>query len=110
MLILPPGHAQAPTLPRRFSRREKWMVGGVLASVVVLVVVVVIAISSAGRSSANGCIDVTIPYSLGGQEVYACGVHARSTCASVGSSGGFTGAAGRAVAAECRKAGLPVGR
>jgi hypothetical protein len=109
VLILPPGHAQAVTLRRRFSRREKWLVGGVLAGVAVLVTIVIVAISSAGHTSARGCVDVTIPYSLGGQEIYACGARARSICGSVGSAGGFTGPAGRAVATECRKAGLPVG-
>ena len=109
VLILPPGHAQAPTLARRFSRREKWMVGSVLASVAVLTAIVIFAVSSGGHSSARGCVDVTIPYSLGGQEIYKCGAQARLLCASVGSPTGFTGAAGRAVAAECRKAGVPVG-
>ena len=86
------------------------MVGGVLASVAILVVILLVAVSSGGRSSSGGCVDVTIPYSLGGQEIYACGVQARSMCASVDNPRGFTGAAGRAVASQCRKAGLPVGR
>jgi hypothetical protein len=85
------------------------MVGGVLASVAILAVAVVLAVSSGSHITSKGCVDVTIPYSLGGQEIYECGARARSLCASVGSAGGFSGTAGGAVAAECRKAGLPVG-
>ena len=80
-----------------------------LGTVAALAVAVVIAIAMAGHSSANGCVDVNIPYSTGGQEFYRCGAAARAMCGSVGVPGGFTGAAGRAVATECRKAGLAVG-
>lgn len=85
------------------------MIGGVLIVCAALAAVVVVAIVASGHSTARGCIDVTIPYSVGGQELYRCGAAARRTCASVGSSGGFSGRAGRAVAVQCRKAGLPVG-
>ena len=81
-----------------------------LAVAAALTVAVVVALATAGHSSGDGCIDVTIPYSIGGQEFYRCGVAARSTCRSVGTPGGFVDGAGRAVAAECRKAGLPVGK
>lgn len=73
-----------------------------------LVAAVVIALLSAGHSSGHGCVDVTIPYSVGGQEFYRCGPAARRMCASVGAPDGYTGRAGQAVAVECRKAGLPV--
>jgi hypothetical protein len=109
VLILPPGHAQTVLIARRFTKREKWMVGGVLGVVLALAVVVLIAVSSGGRATGNGCVDVTVPYSLGGQELYACGARAKSMCRSVGAPGGFTGAAARDVATQCRKAGLPVG-
>jgi hypothetical protein len=68
-----------------------------------------VAVLTTGHSTGNGCIDVTIPYSIGGQEFYRCGEAARTTCRSVDTPGGFVGPAGRAVAAECRKVGLPVG-
>jgi hypothetical protein len=70
---------------------------------------VVVALATGGRSTGNGCIDVNLPYSIGGQEVYRCGAAARSVCAAVGTPEGFTGAPGRAVAAQCRKVSLPVG-
>ena len=109
MLILPPGHAQTVAARRTLNVREKWILGSVGALVAALIVVVAIAVATAGHSSGNGCIDVTIPYSIGGQEFYRCGAAARRTCSSVGTPGGFVARAGRAVAAECRKAGLPAG-
>jgi hypothetical protein len=109
MLILPPGHAQAVRTPRSIRTREKWMIGGLLGTVAAIIVAVVIAVASAGHHSANGCVDVTIPYSIGGQEFYKCGAAARAMCAQVGVPGGFSGAPARAVATECRKAGLAVG-
>ena len=75
-----------------------------------LVVVVVVAVATAGHSTGGNCIDVTIPYSIGGQEIYQCGPAARQTCGSVGQPGGFVGRAGQAVAGECRKVGFTVGR
>jgi hypothetical protein len=74
-----------------------------------LAVAVVVALLTAGHSTGGNCIDVTIPYSVGGQEFYRCGPEARRTCHSVDRAGGFAGRAGQAVAAECRKVGFPVG-
>ena len=107
MLILPPGHAGAIATPRRLGRREKWMVGGVLALVAVGIVVILISLGSGGRAAASGCIDVKAPGATGAVELYRCGADARSLCSSSGSVGG---AFGRAVASECRRAGIPVSR
>lgn len=85
------------------------MLAGVLGVVAVLAVVVVVSLAAGGHSTGNGCIDVNISSSLGNQEFYRCGAGARSMCASVDASGGFMGLAGREIAAQCRKAGLPVG-
>jgi hypothetical protein len=85
------------------------LIRGVLAATVVLAVVVGVAIATAGHSTGGDCIDVTIPYSVGGQEFYQCGAVARRTCRSVGQPGGFVGRAGQAVAVECRKVGFAVG-
>jgi hypothetical protein len=108
VLILPPGHAQAIAARRRLSRREKWMVGGVLGAAAAVLVVLVISLGSAGRSSGHGCIYATIAGVLGAQEVYQCGADARATCASVAAPGAFGAQARQTIAAECRKAGLPV--
>jgi hypothetical protein len=109
MLILPPGHAEQVRAPLRGGLRERWMlwIGGALT--VALTVVAVIAITTSGRSSGKGCVDVTIPYALGGQEIYKCGQAARTFCISSGQPGGFTGTAGHAVQVQCRKAGLAFG-
>jgi hypothetical protein len=105
MLIMPPGHAQQVRAPLR----ARWM--QVLGAVVTLAVVAVavIAITTKGHSSGNGCVDVVIPYSVGGQELYQCGAKARALCAGVDTPNGFSGTAGQAVAGQCRKAGLRVG-
>ncbi len=85
------------------------MVGGVLGTIAVLAVVLVISFASSGPSSKSGCIYATIPAATGAQQVHQCGAAARSTCASAKTPGAFTPQAAEAVAAECRKAGLPVG-
>lgn len=109
MLILPPGHAQSIRVRRSLSARERWSLSVALGAVAALAVAVVLAVSTSGHSTSHGCIDVTIPYSVGGQEFYRCGAGARAMCARVGVSGGYTGRAGQAVAEQCRRAGLPVG-
>jgi hypothetical protein len=109
VLILPPGHGKAVAVTPTLSAREKWILSAVGGVVAALIAVVVIALATAGHSSGGGCIDVTIPYSIGGQEFYKCGAAARTMCAQVGQPSGFSGPAGQAVATECRKAGLPVG-
>jgi hypothetical protein len=86
------------------------MVSAVLGTAVAVIVVLVISLGSSGRSSAHGCIYATIAGVLGAQEVYQCGADARATCASVRTPGAFGAQAAQTIAAECRKAGLPVGR
>ena len=67
------------------------------------------AVRNRRHSTGGNCIAVTIPDSIGGQEVYQSGAAARSTCRAVDQPGGFDGRAGNAVAAQCRKVGFPVG-
>jgi hypothetical protein len=86
------------------------MLGGVLGASAALLVAVVIAFGTGGRGSAHGCIHAVIPAATGAQEINQCGGAARATCASAAKSEGFTAAAARVVAAECRKAGLDVAR
>jgi hypothetical protein len=108
VLILPPGHAQEISSRRSLSAREKWMVGGVLAMVAAVILILLISIGSTGKTSAHGCIYATIPGAVGAQEVNECGADARATCQSVGTPGAFTAQAARAIAVQCRKAGLAV--
>ena len=109
MLILPPDRARTIAVQRRFSVREKWILGTVLVGVAALVVAVVISIGASGHRTGNGCVDVTFPIAIGGQELYECGAKARELCASAASSAGLSAVEDRAVAVQCRKAGLPVG-
>jgi hypothetical protein len=109
VLILPPGHADALATRRRLSRRERWMVGGVLGTIAALAAVLVIALASGGPSSSHGCIYATIPAATGAQQVNECGATARETCRSVYAPGAFTAQAAGTIASECRKAELPVG-
>ena len=109
MLILPPGHAQAIREPRTFRAREKAMIGGVLALAAALAVAVIVSLGSAERQSGHGCISVGLAYSTGGDKIFRCGTTARAMCAGVNTPNGIKGASGRAMAGECRKAGLTVG-
>jgi hypothetical protein len=110
MLILPPGHAEALRGRRGLSRRERWMIGGVLATVAAVAVALAISLGTAGPSSAHGCIHATIPGVVGAVPVNECGAAARSTCSTVHARGAYAPGAARTIAAECRKAGLPVSR
>lgn len=110
MLILPPGHTEAARTARPLSSRERSILTGVLALAAAIAVAVVIALASAGKSSSHGCIYATIPGAIGAGQVSQCGAAARSTCATVYRPGAYVPASARTIAAECRKAGLPVGR
>jgi hypothetical protein len=110
VLILPPGHAESIRVRRTLSVREKRLLALVLALLAILAVALVIALSTAGRSSANGCIYVTIPSATGAQQINQCGVTARDTCASVLMPGAYSPHSAQTIRAACREAGLPVGR
>jgi hypothetical protein len=109
-MVLPPGHAQVIAGPRRLTTREKRLIAGVLTVVAAIVLALVISIATAGTASGRGCIHTTIPGAVGAQEIDQCGAQARATCQTAGRPGSFTAASARVVAAQCRKAGLPVGR
>ena len=94
---------------RSLQRREKVLVRGVGAvATIVLTIVLIVSLTHADRRSGHGCIAVSLAYSMGGTQDDACGSRARSLCSWVGRPG-LRGAAGRDVAAACRRAGLPVG-
>ena len=103
LLIMP---SETATL-RRLSKREKWMVGGVLGMVAVIAAFLVISFTSSGPTSRNGCIYATVPGAVGAQQIHECGATARATCQSVHVA--YTPQAAQTIAVACRKAGLPVG-
>jgi hypothetical protein len=110
VLILPPGHAAKQTRPLvPLALRERRLIVVIAALGAVLVAVTVIALATSGHKSGNGCVDLKLPYSTGGSEIYQCGSSARTTCVNLGGPHGITGLTRDAVATECRKAGLPVG-
>lgn len=86
------------------------MIGTVLVTVGALAIVLVIALSTTGPTSSHGCIYATIPAATGAQQIHQCGAAARAVCESSQAPGEFTRSAARTIAAECRAAGLPVGR
>jgi hypothetical protein len=104
---LPEGHWQERS-SRRTSRRERWLIGGVLALSAILAVVVVISFTSHQRKSQHGCIDVSAATVIGGSELYRCGAAARGLCTAATGSGSDNISFRRALAGACRKAGLPV--
>ena len=106
---LPSGHAHTLQSRRSLTRREQWIIGGVLATVAAIVIALVISIGTAGPSSAHGCIYATIPGPVGAVQVNECGRNAASTCSTVGAPGAYAPGAARTIAAQCRKAGLRVG-
>ncbi len=110
MLIIPPGHWQEVSQPRRFGRREKglmWLGMGLLTAIAVAVV---ISFTSVQRTSGNGCVDVSAATVIGGSELYRCGSAARDLCTTPGGSSTSNLAFRQALAEACRKAGLPVPR
>jgi hypothetical protein len=110
LMIMPTGHAEAAGVRRRLSRREKWMIGGVLGVVAAVAVALAISLGTAGQASGHGCIRATIPGVVGAVQVNECGAAARSTCSQVNAPGAYAPGAARTIAAECRKAGLAVSR
>jgi hypothetical protein len=102
-MVMPPDHA----VLRRLSKREKWMVGGVLGVVAAIAVVLVISFASSAPNSGNGCIYATVPGPVGAQQINECGASARATCQSVHAA--YAPQAAQTIATACRKAGLPVG-
>lgn len=105
---LTPDH-QRQTVPlRRLSVRERWLVRIMAGVTALIAVAVVIAIATSGPSSANGCVHAIFPGPVGAEQVNQCGSQARSLCATLSSSTQYGAEARRTIAAECRKAGLPV--
>jgi hypothetical protein len=88
--------------PLRWGRREKALVGSLLAIVVLGLVGLGVYALSSGSPARRDCIDVTFASTLGGAELKGCGPRARAICA----SGSFPHIEADLQAA-CSRAGLP---
>lgn len=98
---------------KRLSQPLQWTRTGRLAvaAVVLLILVagvVAAVVGSSGSSARPGCLEVTVPSTLGGAVVRQCGTTARDTCAQPARNPGL--AANGALREACRHAGLPYGR
>jgi hypothetical protein len=88
--------------PLRWGRREKALVGTLIAVVVLALAGLGVYALSGGAPARRDCIDVTFASTLGGAELKGCGGHARAICA----SGAFPHIEADLQAA-CARAGLP---
>jgi hypothetical protein len=87
--------------PLRWGRREKTVVGAVLACVVLALAGLGVYALTSGSRAARNCVDVTFASTLGAATAHACGERARAVCA----SGGFGGSEAD-LRAACRRAGF----
>jgi hypothetical protein len=88
--------------PLRWGRREKTIVGTVLALAAATVVALIVFAASSGAPARADCIDLTFPSTLGAGYVRGCGAKARTICA----SGAYRGSFGQEMRAACEHAGF----
>jgi len=87
--------------PLRWGRREKAIVGALLAIVAATAIALVVYGASSGGPARADCIDLSFPSTLGAAEVSGCGERARRVCA----SGAYRGIAAE-MRAACEHAGF----
>jgi len=97
-------HEQSRRLsqPLRWGRREKTIVGVLLACVVLAAVGLGVFALSSGSPGRKDCISVTFASTLGGGLRHACGAEARTLCASPAAYRTY----GPQLADACRSAGF----
>jgi hypothetical protein len=88
--------------PLRWGRREKGVVGALVAVVVVALLALGVYAFSSGSPARKDCVSVTFASTLGGAELHGCGQRARAICA----SGSFPHIEAD-LRAACERAGLP---
>jgi hypothetical protein len=91
--------------PLRWGKRERAVVGALLACVVLAVIGLGAYAVTSGAPPRKDCIEVTFASTLGGATEHACGARAREVCASPRA---FKSAAAE-LRASCRRAGFPYG-
>jgi hypothetical protein len=90
---------------RRLTQRER--VVAIVAAALTAVVLIVLVAFTAGDSRpapAPGCVRAPIAHVMGGEELNACGVHAKRICAA---NATLEDPVSRSIQASCRQAGLP---
>ena len=88
--------------PLRWGRREKTLVGTLLAVVVLALVGLGAYALTSGSPARGDCVDVSFASTLGGAELQGCGEKARRICA----SGAFHSIR-QELRAACLRAGYP---
>ncbi len=87
--------------PLRWGRRERTIVGIVVAIVAAAGIALTVYGLSSGAPARADCIDLVFPSTLGGAEVKGCGRHAEKLCA----SGAYRDIR-REMGAQCARAGF----
>jgi hypothetical protein len=88
--------------PLRWGRREKAIVGAMVAVLAAAAIALIVFAASSGAPARADCIDLEFPSTLGAAEVKGCGSHARQICA----SGAYKGLR-EEMKAACERAGFP---
>lgn len=88
--------------PLRWGRREKAVVGTLLACAVLALTGLGVYALTSGSRAAKQCVDVTFASTVGGATLHACGARARSLCAA-GPAAGIDAQ----LRAACLRAGFP---
>jgi hypothetical protein len=88
--------------PLRWGRREKAVVGALLACLVLALAGLGAYALTSGSRAAHGCVDVTFASTVGAATLHACGGKASALCA----SGAFASSEAE-LRAACRRAGFP---
>jgi hypothetical protein len=74
--------AKRLSTPLQWGRREKAVVGALLALLAAALVALGVYAASGGSAARADCIRITFPSTLGAAEIHACGAKARTVCSS----------------------------
>jgi hypothetical protein len=89
--------------PLRWGKREKTVVGALLACVLLVAIGLGAFALTSGSREPGDCVDVTFASTLGAARLHACGARARAMCASPGTSKEIV----QPLRDACRRAGFP---
>ena len=75
-------HSRRLREPLQWGRRERLVIGGVLAVLVCASIALLAFGLTSGAAARKDCIDITFASTLGAAAEHACGAQARAICAS----------------------------